>query len=149
LGTALWIRLQLGNRTLLELPTVRLSDTWFGPNTREGELCYASQTRARLQLLDIESPWRAITPITIINRGDDVLKLDRLNVPVPNLSLYCDGNQFWTSGLTVGRDGGNAPARVQIDSGPPALSPHAELLASPRKTVRNGVLDRAINLIFA
>lgn len=148
-GTVLWVKLTLGDRTLLELPTVRLSDTWFGPNSREGELCYASQTRARLRLLDIESAWRALTPVTIINRGDDVLKLDRLNVPVPNLSLYSDGKQFWTSGLTVGRDGDNAPAKVQIDSGPPALSPRAALVAPPRRAARTGVFDRAINLIFA
>lgn len=33
-------------RPLFELPLYRPSDTWFGPSTRAGELCYASRTNA-------------------------------------------------------------------------------------------------------
>lgn len=148
-STVMWIRIASDDRILLELPTTRLSDTWFGPNTLEGELCYAAQTRARLELLEAESPWRALTPVTIINRGDDNLNLERINLPVLNLALYGDGRQFWTSALTVGREGANAPAKVQIGAGPPQLSPTAQLIAPPRRPVRDGVLDKALSLLFA
>ena len=47
--------------SLRELPTVRLSDTWFGPSTRDGELCYASLTSARSHLTEVpDRPHRAI-----------------------------------------------------------------------------------------
>ncbi len=38
---------------LLDVPHQRPSDTWFGPSTWEGELCYAVRTRARLSLGEI------------------------------------------------------------------------------------------------
>jgi hypothetical protein len=48
---------------LQELATQRLSDTWFGPSTCSGELCYASATSGRLDLQTL--PYRiqrATTP---------------------------------------------------------------------------------------
>jgi hypothetical protein len=43
-----WIRISAGRNagTLIELPTVKLSRTWFG-TPMEGELCYWSTTKAR------------------------------------------------------------------------------------------------------
>jgi len=45
-SSPLWVRIETGRpaKLLCELPTFRPSDTWFGPNTIDGELCYASRT---------------------------------------------------------------------------------------------------------
>lgn len=146
-STVLWARIEIGTQTLAELPTLRPSDTWFGPNTREGELCYASQTRARLHMNNVQvSAFRAVTPVSIRNDGEDNLKLERINVPVPHLTLYCDGTRFWTSALSVVREENLATAKLQIEASPP---PHAITVAPPRRPIRGGVFDRAINLLFA
>jgi len=52
LSTALWVRITLAesDRRLLEVPSHRMSDTWFGASTWEGTLCYATRTAGRLQL---------------------------------------------------------------------------------------------------
>jgi hypothetical protein len=52
LSTPVWVSIDLGEpaRALREIPVLRLSDTWFGPSTREGELCYAARTHARNHL---------------------------------------------------------------------------------------------------
>ncbi|MET0378162.1 MAG: hypothetical protein ABW049_04145 [Spongiibacteraceae bacterium] len=150
ISTPLWVRLRSGASQLAELPTTRLSDTWFGPNTRHGELCYAAQTRARLRLENApESPFRALTPVTITNSGDDNLKLDRINVPVTHLSLYCDEQRFWTSAITLTRERNLINAQVQIDAQAPALCRDARKVAEPRRPVRGGVLERAADLLFA
>lgn len=147
ISTVLWARVTVGEQTLAELPGVRLSDTWFGADTRRGELCYASQTRALLSLDNIQySPMRAITPITIDNQGDDNVRLERINVPVPNLTLYCDGERFWTSGVRILREKNLATANVQIEASP---RPDTFLVAPPRQLIRGGVLDRAVDLLFA
>lgn len=146
-STVLWARIAVGQQPLAELASVRLSDTWFGANTRHGELCYASQTRALLKLDNVQlSPFRAITPITINNQGEDNLKLERINVPVPHLTLYCDGERFWTSALTVLREKNLATANLHIEAKPPG---GAFLVAPPRRPIRGGVFDRAIDLLFA
>jgi hypothetical protein len=146
-STVLWARIEIGAQVLAELPTLRPSDTWFGPDTLEGELCYASQTRARLHMNNVQvSAFRAITPVSIRNDGDDNLKLERLNVPVPHLTLYCDGTRFWTSALSVVREENLATAKLRIEASPP---PRAITVAPPRRPIRGGVFDRAINLLFA
>ena len=147
ISTVLWARVAVDKQTLAELPTVRLSDTWFGANTRHGELCYASQTRALLKLDTVQhTPFRAITPITIDNQGEDNVRLERINVPVPHLTLYCDGERFWTSALSVLRETNLATANLRIDSKPPH---NADLVAPPRRPIRGGVFDRAVDLLFA
>lgn len=149
-STALWVRVSAGDHGLAELPCRLLSDTWFGRDTRHGELCYASHTSARLHQDNLpRNPFRAITPVTVINRGSNNLKLERINVPVPHLTLYCDGEHFWTAALTVAREGDLAPTKVEIEERAPLLSSGAEEVAPPRRPVRGGVLDRAVELLFA
>lgn len=150
ISTPLWARLRNGEHRLTDLPTARLSDTWFGPNTRIGELCYAGHTRARMRLENTpESPFRALTPVTIVNAADDNLKLDRINVPVTHLSLYCDDERFWTSAISVTRERNWVSAKVHIDEHAPPQSRNARKVAEPRRPIRGGVLERAVDLLFA
>ena len=91
LSTPLWlsIRTEPAQRLLLEFPLYRLSDTWFGPSTRVGELCYATRTRASLQPPQPPTPpHRAFTALTLVNRSGDPILLERVNLPAPNLSLF-------------------------------------------------------------
>jgi hypothetical protein len=147
LSAVLWARVSVGDQLLAEFATHRMSDTWFGANLEHGELCYASQTRALLRLDNVPaSPFRAIVPVTIDNQGEDSVTLERINVPIPHLTLYCDGHKFWTSALTILRDKQLATAKLHID---PTPLPNCAVVAAPRRPIRGGVFDRAVDLLFA
>jgi len=117
---------------LAELPTSRPSDTWFGPSTREGELCYAVRTSARLEAADLPlRPHRAVTPVTVENQGATPLDVTRISVPMTFLALYLDrGGRLWTDGVLFTRAAdGDASVKVA-----PAAPAGAERLAGPRDT---------------
>lgn len=150
IGSPLWLEVRLGEDILVQLPIERLSDTWFGPNTRSGELAYANQTKARLQLEQLsDNPFKAYSAVTIVNLGGDPLKLERINLPMPNLTLFCDGQRFWTSALTITRERDLATASLEIGERPPCDGESAWLVAEPRKPVRGGVFSKALDLLFA
>lgn len=81
-----------------DLPLWLPSDSWFGPNTMLGELCYSKYTEAKVTLDNIQKrSHRAITTINISNEHDEVLTIERISLPAPFLKLYVDAtHQFWT-----------------------------------------------------
>jgi len=146
ISTPLWMRLRVHEppQHLLDMPTVRPSDTWFGTTTREGELCYAARTTGRLDLGDVPMrPHRAVTPLRIRNQASDTLLLERVQVPTRHLALYTtDRSILWTQALTLEREDNRASsgpaATVHIRSGAPEEAKKATLLTEPReRTKRN------------
>lgn len=149
----LFIRLELSNsaKLIYEIPTYRLSDTWFGPLSTLGGLCYASASPAYLDLREV--PLRAhcaITAITIKNSGLDALKLDRLNIPFPRLSLfYSQRSGFWTDRMTLERNADNEMANVKLDRQPPAEASPTQFVTGPRHAAaENSPVIRAFSAIF-
>lgn len=136
-SSPVWLRISTGDHgqtRLDEFPLVRPSDTWFGPTTLGGELCYAARSHFRVRLAEVHRrPHRAITAVLLRNEAASPLVLDRLLLPAPRLPLYCgvDG-QLWTQDTSFIRESDDEFARVTIESGAPAAQPDAELLASPR-----------------
>lgn len=85
-GIPLWFNLKRGEDILLDTPFALLSDTWFGPDTRNGEVCYACPTHARLSMEGVaRSAFKAITPVEIHNEDGAPLLIDKVNLPIPNL----------------------------------------------------------------
>ncbi len=141
-GSPLWlgIALEANAAPVIELPLVRLSDTWFGRNTRDGKLCYASRTRLRLRQEDVRwSPHRAVTEVCIRNFGSTPLRIERIKVPVPGLGLWVDSAGIMrTSQLTLTReDDDDELADIQVDD---AIPRDAEQLAEPRSETPRGLV---------
>jgi len=136
----LWIRLETGTPPglLYELPSFRLSDTWFGPNTREGTLCYAIRTSGRFQLADLpQRLHRAVAPVMIQNRAEDNLALERLEIPVQHLALYEDATDaLWTQAVQFTRGPNDPGAQVRLTKGAPRQAPGANELQKPREEAR-------------
>jgi hypothetical protein len=109
-----WVRVSLppSDEVLLEVPTVRLSKTWLGPNTLEGEICYAAQLSPRLRLEHLPPlPHRALAKVDLHNRAADTLKLERLSLPAPDLQLFAAADhRLWVQNIRVirGHDGEKA-----------------------------------------
>ena len=134
-SSPVWVRVQTVKSQIIldEFPTFVLSDTWFGPNTREGELCYAGHTHCSPHLKDIPSgPDRIISPMLIKNHANQPLKLENISVPLPYLSVYSDADNFlWTEQLIVLREQDSGP-EVEVDKGPPKALEEIQLLTSAR-----------------
>lgn len=150
-GTPVWFRLATppprGNR-LLEIPTFRPSDTWFGPSNIEGELCYAGRTMARMHLSEMELKYnRAVITVDITNAGSESLSVERFSLPVPYLSLYIDDRGwFWTDRVHVRRFSGVQPTEVRIGNGPPPEAQQPSRLTMARITDGN-LLVRAFRAL--
>jgi hypothetical protein len=151
IGTPVWL---VGTHTSLEhklfdLSSEILSDTWFGPNTYTGEICYANETQARLDLNRLTlRPDRLITPVTIINNGGDTLTLERLNLPIPYLSIFDAGPNLWTQEISLKRTGKMESAGIKFPVEPPAHAPESPCLAGPRQSAPDNLIERAYNLLL-
>lgn len=148
-STPVWVRVSVTDpeRLLLDMPSFRPSDTWLGPNTREGELCYAGRTAARMRLEDVPSlPSRALTAFVLRNRAKDALLVDRLNLPVPLLSLYADDrNQLWTQRVTLEREKEGLLGAIKLEADAPPEAKSAVHLVPARRHPERHLLLRAIS----
>lgn len=147
----LWlqIRREADAPALVDLPVERLSDTWFGPSTLSGELCYTSHTKARLELASIRlRPHRAITPVRLNNEGSDPLKLDKINLPEPYLALYHADNGLWTDAVELTRNAAGEIAPVHVAAGAPTEAVNGRLLRTPRKATESGGFLGSFTALF-
>ena len=146
-----WIRLEAGPQKLLlkEIAIQRLSDTWFGPSTLEGELCYASTTHCRQDLREVPHyPYLTITPVLIQNKSRQSLVLERLSLPVHFLSVYgSEDATLWTSKVSLKWEHG-ATLAMAIDAKPPEEAGKAQLLCGPRYEPEKGGVIRAVASFF-
>jgi hypothetical protein len=151
-SSPLWVRLEVHEprNKLGEFPIQRPSDTWFGPSTLEGELCYASRTQGRLSLEELpQRPHRAVTPVTIRNLGAEALLLERLSLPVPFLSLYStDEGNLWTEGVTMVREADTDIAGITIAEHVPPQAAATHRVAEPRKKAEKNMLMRAFGALL-
>lgn len=152
-GTLIWIVITAAGEPateLMEMPILRPSDTWFGSNTRFGEICYANLTGARThaQLLG-SNPYRAVTPVEIVNEGDDNLNVEQLRIPVTALSLYETPNhRLWTSSMRFTRQQGLGSAEFDILGTSAHLPRDSREIAPPRNPLQRKSVIQAFSSLF-
>jgi hypothetical protein len=151
ISVPVWLRILVGEDgiELEDTPIVRPSDTWFGPDTLSGELCYATRTSARLRLENLPvRPHRAIVSAQVRNHADTVLHLRRLKIPVGHLSLYVSDDAFlWTESLTLDREENGETAQVELGREPHQVN-IVERLVGPRQHISKGFLLDAFGGLF-
>lgn len=150
-SSPLWVEIAVGEATTLlrELPIRRLSNTWFGPSTREGELAYALKTSGRTSVEDLpHRPYRFVTPVVIDNQASDTLVVERLNLPVPNLSLFGAVDSLWSESVRMLRRESGDMAELDVRPGPPKEADGAESLGGSREPAGRGHLFRAFSSIL-
>ncbi len=155
-STPLWVQVEVreGARLLCDVPTYRASDTWFGPSTRVGELCYAARTSGRSRLANVPLRMhRAVTPLVVRNRASEALLLERVQIPVPHLPLYCSADHYlWTPAVTLQRTEGGEGATVDIQRGAPQEVSGARRVRAPRQTDKSGLVVstfKALGALFS
>ncbi|MEM1093812.1 MAG: hypothetical protein AAGJ10_04340 [Bacteroidota bacterium] len=143
-STPLWVSFSEGNHAMTELPSLRPPDTWFGPSTQEGELCYASRTDARLVLDDLPKRMnRAVTPVNVLNKGSDPLHLTRIKLPTEHLTLYRSIHDFlWTQAVDVEREADQDNVTITMHTRPPEDAAQPQVLVPPRRKSRLTIINR-------
>lgn len=150
-STPLWIAVKAGQGAALlaELPSYRPTDSWFGSSTTAGELCYATRTSARLDASELPlRPHRAVTPMHIRNAGQELLPLDRLQVPVGYLTLYRTPLGLWTQSVTLTREESGDLAALKLGKSAPSQAGGGQRLVGPRQASEGNVVLRAFSRLF-
>lgn len=136
---------------LQQLHTVRLSDTWFGPSTQIGELCYSAKTRARNSKVELPL-WahRAVTTVTVHNRSASLLAIEKLSIPLPFLAVYglADGT-LWTDPVFLEHSDSSALSTLKIGKDLPAGASVDNRLAAARTPLQRGSLVRVFSSFFS
>ena len=136
-STPLWLTARPSPQAdpLFDLPIIRPNDTWFGPDTLKGEICYATPVFGRTHLADlaVSGLW-AVTPIHFRNRSSRQLQLDRMNLPVDALPLFqsLDNGQLWTSEIEVIQESHTRPPKVRIHQRMPEPAGEVRFVSPPR-----------------
>jgi len=151
-SSPLWICIDAGRppTRLVEIPALRPSDTWFGHDTREGELCYASWTAHWLELDRVPfRPHRATTAVLVQNRARELLSLERMKLPVPLLSLFMTRDRrLWTQDVIFERSTEDDFAAVHLPDHDRVHAGEAERIATARQQVTESVVMRAFSSLF-
>jgi len=146
-----WVRILVaGERALVEVPAQRLADTWFGPSTLAGELCYATRTSAGLQPANLPAaPHLATCRVLLTNRAASPLPLERLALPVHHLDLWWHRERgLWTRGLAVERAADGSLASLRLADGPPDSVHGAEQVTPARQPEPRLALVRALEALL-
>lgn len=146
-----WVRIELAVENdplpLTDIPTVRLSNTWFG-SLFEGQLCYWTETSARRSIEGLAPrPHLAVAPMFVHNKVEAELPLEKVCLHTAGLSLYADERGLWTSEVRVTNSGPGAPERMEVSEGPPEEARGARLVAEPRERQKGGMLARTVGLL--
>lgn len=132
----LWVKIEIigtARLFLLEIPSITLSNTWFG-DFFEGQLCYWISAGARREVnIDTSRSYLAICPIELINRADKDLSVEKICLRVSGLSLFFDGEQLWSDETKVVYKGGKKESEISSSGKAPIESSSAKLICSPRE----------------
>jgi len=143
------LRVESGSLTLCELPTRRLSQSWFGQNTKEGRLCLALKTRAREMCPSVEEPdalHRVVCPLEVVNASDEARAFERFCLHAPRMAVYEDARGLlWGNRSRVTYRGGDTREEAFLDDGAPVESLPSIRLAPPREDAESGVLPGILN----
>ncbi|NBQ53796.1 MAG: hypothetical protein EBU49_09480 [Proteobacteria bacterium] len=130
-----------------EIPTVRLTDTWIGSSTVEGELGYSALTKARLSYQDVVfRPHMVTTGVVIRNLALQPLRLDRISLPAPYLHIYAtSGGALCTEGVLLEHKEGGQFAELEIMRHPLGPTEACSIAGRSRRDVIDHTVVRAFS----
>jgi hypothetical protein len=118
----LWVSVYAGGPApLLEVPALRLRQTWHGPSTVSGTLCWAAPAPARLREEALPSGAHlAHVEVRLVNRASTSLLVDRVTLPMVHLPLWWYPERgLLASDLLVERNADGETASLRLADAPP------------------------------
>ncbi|NGP77974.1 DUF432 domain-containing protein [Balneolaceae bacterium YR4-1] len=145
-----WLRISIGkNDTVLtELPSIKLSRTWFGTPI-EGELCFWAITKARRSLSNVErKPHMVSCPIQITNKTEEDLNFDKFCFRVERLKLFVYNEELWSDETRIVYQGEEQYSDINMSGRLPKGMENAKLISPPRKPEHRSLATRTFKMIF-
>lgn len=146
----IWVQVYAGEKkkTLIsEIPTIVLSNTWFG-DPMNGELCFSLSTRARRSIVDTHvPPSRAVCPVWIKNGSQTQLDLQKLCVHVEHLKTYKGKKQLWTNEVYVTFTGEDQLSQVTFSRKTPTIEEGCTLICKERIPVDQSLIQRSFSIL--
>ncbi len=136
----------LPDNLLQEIPSKRISDTWFG-EADNGEPAFALGSEYQLYFENMETtPLEAICPVSILNNSTGTLEVQRLIIRVENLSIYKNGDKNVTNVVQVEYKGQEVMSSVEYHYSKVFDGDKQEIITKPRNTAGKNLLK--INFHF-
>ncbi len=151
-SSGLWLNIKCteDNKNILEIPIVKLTDTWFGEDPTSGEVCYASRTKAKLELDDMKIyQYRFLTKINIVNQSDEPIKLARIKLPSKFLSLYMNAQgMIVTDTITVIKS--DSKGGFKLEFHPPEKEDFGtiEKIVPAKETFQKNILSKTLSRVI-
>lgn len=145
-----WMQISLdkSDYILTEIPSVKLSRTWFG-TTREGELCYYLTTKARRNLANVEiKPYVINCPIWITNEDSKDLNFDKFCFRVERLGVYQANEELWADETKIVYHGEELNSDITMTGKLPANLGKSEKLSKPRNPLSKSFTTRTFKRLF-
>ncbi len=149
-GIPIWLSITFDakHKQAIEIPSMTLSNSWFGPLT-EGELCYAIRTTAKLHQQDLRpSAQRAVFPMEVRNSSDEKLNFERLCLRPQYLNIFQGDTRIWTSKGRVSYRGAEHWSRIIYSSGAPEFDQAGRLIGKAREAIQRGALMKTFDTLI-
>lgn len=152
-----WVQIRLatdrqapGSGPLLaEVPSVVLSDTWWGTPS-EGELAYWLPTSARLVADPARHrPYMAVCTLQMQNRSATPLPVERLAIRAIHLSLFEGVDSLWADEAEVTYQGLSEGSQIDMSGRAPPEAGPARPVAGPRTPTQRGFRGRTFQRILS
>lgn len=127
---------------LEEIPTVILSDTWFG-DFMEGEVAYFLPTTARREMRDeLFAPHLTVCPLQLSNGASEELEVKKIALRVAHLSIFGRDGELWADETGVHYRGDEVGSDLRMAGRAPVEARDAALLTPPRTPVGRSLRAR-------
>ncbi len=134
-----------GERSLGEVPTVILSNSFFGEPTT-GQLGFALKTTARRDPADLrQQPHLAACPVHVRNPTGVTMAFERLCLYTRHLAIYKGSNRLWTSLAEVTYRGPTEPQQLKYPDRTGPEAGEVEPWIPPREPAPQGRLQRQLS----
>lgn len=145
-----WVSIAMGRggHILTELPTIRLSKTWFG-TPLEGELCYWSTTLARRSLEEVQQKVHVVNcPIQISNKAEEDLDFEKFCFRVDRLKIFSLDGDLWSDRADITYQGAELNSDIVVTGRLPAGMGKGVLVSPPRKPLQRSLATRTFKRII-
>ncbi len=145
-----WVRVYVGEKKkviLTEIPTIVLSNTWFG-DPMMGELGYSLKTHARRSMEELSiSHQRVFCPVWVKNDTSSQLDFQRLSVHVEHLRVYRGTKRLWTNEVQIDFFGEDQPSNIDFSDKIPNFEEGCVLLSEERTPVDKSLLKKSVSIL--
>ena len=139
-------KIQEGN-LLKEIPSRRLSDTWFG-EPDSGVAAFSLGSEYQLNFSDVETlETETVCPVNIFNNWDQPLEVQRLIIKADNMTLFRKDNKIVSSVVKLEYKGQDSISAVSYGTSKQFHGDNPEILAKARSNDTKSLLKTNFHFI--